>query len=139
MVVGTGCSVLSAMWTWHLSFSKEYHAQNTISGMCKSFWLPSDEWFLDPRKQPSCTIDKRQRKRPQTNHRSFIVKGFKSILRVWWWWKVLSKTWWYRSIYIQNLDTYFENARKEHQEEPGYISRMPEKSIRNLGGYLKIF
>jgi hypothetical protein len=32
---------------------------------------------------------------------------------------------------IQNLDTYFENARKEYQEEPGNISRMPEKTIRN--------
>lgn len=80
LVIGYGSRywVLSATWTWHLSFSKEYHAQRTISGMCNFSLLPCvevHEWFLDPRKEASCTIHKRQRKRPQTNHISFIYSG----------------------------------------------------------------
>jgi len=80
LVIGYGSRywVISATWTWHLSFSKEYHAQSTLSGMCKFSLLPCvevHEWFLDPRKEASCTIHKRQRKRPQTNHISFIVGG----------------------------------------------------------------
>ncbi len=129
------------MWTCHLSFSKEYHAQSTISGMWKFFELPRvevHEWFLDPRKQPSCTIHKRQRKRPQTNHISFVVKGFKSILRVWWWWKVLSKTWSYGYIFRTWIHI-LRMQERSIRRNLAIFQECQKKSIRNLAGYLRFF